>query len=274
MKTTILSLLFGTFLVGNSFAQNKLPLTGGVSLTQPSCNGSSDGNIELLISGGQYPYRYQWSTGDTLSTLSNVPAGNYSVIVSDVTLATLTIDVVVLNPAPIVLNAAIQHVSSFGGSNGSIEVTMQGNTGEIVFSWMAQDGNGLNTSSLNQYNLTKGSYILHVTDENGCSATRTFNVHQKKPVLTGVENPETTPFTSSSEGTNVQLAYPNPSTGMVYFKNNENIASISISNMTGIRIAKIDTEQVVQGIQLNKGTYTAHILFQNGETAQQRIFVE
>jgi hypothetical protein len=44
--------------------------------------------------------------------------------------------------------------------------------------------------------------------------------------------------------------------------------------MTGIQIAKIDAEHIIQGIQLNKGTYTAHLLFQNGRTAQQRIFVE
>jgi hypothetical protein len=274
MKTTILSLLFGTFVLGSSFAQHKLPLTGGVSLTQPSCNGSSDGNIELLISGGQYPYRYQWSTGDTLSSLSNVPAGNYSVIVSDVTLSMLTIDVVVTNPAPITLNASIQHVSSMGGSDGSIDVNVQGNNGDFTYFWLAQVGSNIDLSSLDQSNLSSGSYTLSVTDEKGCSATRTFSVHQKKPVLSGVVNPETTPFTSAAEGTNIQLAYPNPSSGMVYFKNNEGIQSITISNMTGIRIAKIDTEQVVQGIQLNKGTYTAHILFQNGKTAQQRIFVE
>jgi hypothetical protein len=274
MKTTILSLLFGTFVLGSSFAQNKLPLTGGVSLTQPTCNGSSDGNIELLISGGQYPYRYQWSTGDTLSTLSNVPAGNYSVIVSDVTLSMLTIDVSVTNPAPITLNASIQHVSSFGGSDGSIDVNVQGNNGEFTYFWLAQDVANIDLTSLDQSNLSSGSYTLSVTDEKGCSASRTFSVHQKKPALTGVVNPDTTPFTSSTGVTSAQLAYPNPSSGMVYFKNNEGIASISISNMTGIRIAKIDAEQVVQGIQLNKGTYTAYISFQNGESAQQRIFVE
>lgn len=274
MKTTVLSLLFGTFVLGSSFAQHKLPLTGGVSLTQPSCNGSSDGNIELLISGGQYPYRYQWSTGDTLSSLSNVPAGNYSVIVSDVTLSILTIDVVVTNPAPITLNATIHHVSLLGGSDGSIDVTVQGNNGGFTYFWLAQDGSNINLSSLDQNNLSSGSYTLNVTDENGCFATSTFSIHQKKPALSEVINPETTPFTSSDEGSSVQLAYPNPSSGMVYFKNNEGIQSITISNMTGIRIANIDTEQVVQGIQLNKGSYTAHILFQNGKTAQQRIFVE
>jgi hypothetical protein len=161
-----------------------------------------------------------------------------------------------------------------GGSDGSIDVNVQGNNGDFTYFWLAQGGSNIDLSSLDQSNLSTGSYTLSVTDENGCSATRTFSVHQKKPVLSGVVNPETTPFTSSAEGTTIQLAYPNPSSGMVYFKNNEDIQSISISNMTGIQIAKIDAEHIIQGIQLNKGTYTAHLLFQNGRTAQQRIFVE
>ncbi len=47
------------------------------------CN-VGNGTATAIVSGGATPYTYQWSNGQTTSTATNLSAGNYSVVVSDI----------------------------------------------------------------------------------------------------------------------------------------------------------------------------------------------
>ncbi|MBD3636564.1 MAG: HYR domain-containing protein [Crocinitomicaceae bacterium] len=48
-----------------------------------SVEGGSDGWIELFVSGGNSPYNYSWDIGGSTEFVSGLPAGTYSVIVTD-----------------------------------------------------------------------------------------------------------------------------------------------------------------------------------------------
>ncbi len=48
-----------------------------------SAFGASDGNIICSVSGGSYPYRYNWNNGEKVPNIHGLPAGEYHVVVTD-----------------------------------------------------------------------------------------------------------------------------------------------------------------------------------------------
>ncbi|MBE2246411.1 MAG: SprB repeat-containing protein, partial [Candidatus Competibacteraceae bacterium] len=48
-----------------------------------SCNGETDGSIDIQLSGGVPSYTYQWNTGATSEDINNIPAGTYTISVLD-----------------------------------------------------------------------------------------------------------------------------------------------------------------------------------------------
>lgn len=74
-----------------------------IEITQSIINVSNvnaaDGEIDLLVSGGVPPYRYNWSNGDTTNCINNLAAGYYFVIVEDIMGCSLTLDSIEVNVA-------------------------------------------------------------------------------------------------------------------------------------------------------------------------------
>jgi gliding motility-associated-like protein len=50
---------------------------------QISCEGCYDGSIEVNVTGGSFPYSYDWTTGSNNQSQYDLPAGTYTVIVTD-----------------------------------------------------------------------------------------------------------------------------------------------------------------------------------------------
>lgn len=60
------------------------PIDDGLLITDPLCNGGSDGEANVTPSGGDGPdYIVNWSTGGTGNTETGLSAGNYSVDITD-----------------------------------------------------------------------------------------------------------------------------------------------------------------------------------------------
>ncbi len=132
---------------------------------QPFCPGFADGAIALSVSGGQFPYQFQWSTGDTGSALIELPAGTYAVLVEDALGCTQTASYLLTDPDSLLLSLSATDASSAGSCDGSAAVSIIGGSAPYSLVWSP----GGQTDSLIS-GLCAGAYVVNVTDAKGCTA--------------------------------------------------------------------------------------------------------
>ncbi len=153
------------------------PLTLGGVPSPVKCFGGSTGAINLSATGGVAPYTYVWSNGETTEDISNLTAGMYNVTVTDAQNCVATVGVNVLQPAVITLSFVGVDVTTNGGTDGSIDLSVVGGTSPFTYTW----SNGATTQDLN--NIAAGNYCVTVTDVNGCTATGCETITE--PACTG-----------------------------------------------------------------------------------------
>lgn len=102
----------------------------------------------------------------------DIPAGYYFILVVDnngcYALKRITIPAANL----VVVLGVVSDVSCYGGSDGSIDITVSGGTPPYTYAW----SNGNTSEDLN--NVSAGNYTVVVFDQNQCSVTATFTVGQ------------------------------------------------------------------------------------------------
>ena len=142
------------------------------SVSQITCNGAADGAINLTVSGGSAPYSYNWSHGSTAEDLSNLSAGNYTVVVTDDKGCTYTESFLITDPPVLTLSEVLTDVDCNGAANGTIDITVGGGEGPYTFAW----SNGATTEDLT--NLGPGNYSVTVTDVRGCTISNSYTISQ------------------------------------------------------------------------------------------------
>ena len=144
-----------------------------ISPTQPSCNGSSNGSITVTANGGTGTLNYQWSNGGgNAPTISNIPAGTYTVTVTDDNGCEFTEQIVLPDNDALALDVAIDTPLCNGDTNGSATVTASNGVGQLDVMW--SDGQNTGTA----INLSAGTYSVTVVDEIGCDGTTDFVVNE------------------------------------------------------------------------------------------------
>ena len=141
-----------------------------------SCAGGSDGGIDLWPSGGAGTYSYNWAHGPTTEDLTGIPAGTYSVTLTDSNGCAGQDSITVTEPAPLANTASLGDITCNGGANGSITVTASGGTPGYSFDWIHSP----TTSTVS--GLAAGSYSVLITDSNGCTLQDTFLLSDPPPI--------------------------------------------------------------------------------------------
>ena len=133
-----------------------------------SCKNSSDGTIDLTVSGGMSPYDFVWSNGGNTEDLFNISAGDYSVTVTDATGCYSRGTVVVSEPDKLVITGVVDTITP-GFSDGSIGITVFGGVQPYSYLW----SNGETNEDINS--LGGGAFTVMVTDTKGCVASVTYS---------------------------------------------------------------------------------------------------
>lgn len=144
-----------------------LLLTANADSTSTTCFGDNNGTAFVsFINGGVAPYVYVWNNGQTGSSISNLPAGNYTATITDANGCAVTAATAVTQPSPVTFTFNQTNVTCNGGSNGSISVTANG--GIAPYQYQLNGGNWGNSNTFS--GLTAGNYTVSVKDTNQCVA--------------------------------------------------------------------------------------------------------
>jgi gliding motility-associated-like protein len=194
------------------------------STTNETCFGDADGTASVSVSDGTPDYTYLWSNGQTIDTVNNLTAGDYTVTVTDAngcpSTATLTVDLT--NPQ-IVISGISSPVTCFGGSDGSATVSVNSGNGPFLYSW----SNAGNSATI--LNLIAGDYTVTVTGAEGCASITTVSVSEP-PELTVTTT--TTANVSCNGGSNGSITVSsNGGTGSVSYLWSNSGTSETISNL-------------------------------------------
>jgi gliding motility-associated-like protein len=129
-----------------------------------SCNGYTDGSVMVNVSGGTNSYTYNWNNGAVTKDLMNVGAGAYSLSIVDQNGCSATVNVTLVEPAPILSAYTTQKPTCSGKNNGAITLLAGGGLSPYTFNW----SNGV--TSQDNLNIGAGSYTVLTTDKNGCQS--------------------------------------------------------------------------------------------------------
>lgn len=183
------------FISCNSTNAVQEPLELSFILSHVSTNGGADGAIDLNVSGGTPPYQYLWSNGETTEDLTNLGAGSYSVTVTDSDLQTKSDSVIINQPSEILeLTLIPTHVTTFGVSDGAIDLSVSGGTSPYQYLW----SNGETTEDI--YNLSAGEYSVIVTDSDQQTESDSITINQPLGELSLVLSTTNTSIFGASDG--------------------------------------------------------------------------
>ena len=157
-------------------------LTYSVASTNVTCNGLSNGSINVTVNGGVLPYSYVWTS--TAGSPCSIPVnqsnatglcpGLYSVVVTDANGCTINTSATITEPAPLVFNVVNDTVYCLPGT-GTAQAIVSGGTPLYSISWLNASGTNIG-NGLSIAGLAPGVYSASVTDANGCPGNATFNI--------------------------------------------------------------------------------------------------
>ena len=200
-----------------------------------SSAGASDGSIMANPTQGTGPYSYEWDTGDNTAVISDIPAGNYFVTITDAN-GCMQVTSVGLGicPESLDLDSEVIGVSEIDSTDGQVTILAGSGEGPYSYLWDTGDTTAVVTG------LGIGEYVVTVTDNHNCSDIITVTVD----VFVGIEdfdilseislipNPTTGVSTLNvelSQAADVKVQLINVVGQMLFFEESQNSSSISYS---------------------------------------------
>ncbi len=179
-------------------------LTVSTLLTKElDCSASPDAIIDVTINGGYTNYSYQINGGTSVNLVGNTfsyttaTAGSIDFLITDsqgcTALTSITVDPI-SNPSA---TEDVTNVSCFGGSDGTIDITIDTSVGTPPYE--VQLDTGAFSSQTYFSGLSAGTYHYTVRDSKNCVFTQTVEI--KQPTALGANAVITQPYTCLQDAT-------------------------------------------------------------------------
>jgi len=167
------------------FVGIKPAVTGAFRVANPiSCNGDTDGALELTPGGGTGPYTFAWSTTAVDKDIDNLGDGVYTVAITDSKQCVKEFQYDLKEPEILRLQPAVFDHSGYGVScagdeDGLIVANASGGTGPYTYSW-STGGTDEQISDL-----APGNYDVYVEDSHHCK-TEVLQIPITEPPVLGL----------------------------------------------------------------------------------------
>ncbi len=162
----------GCTVIGNAGVFEPMStLMANVVQTVVGCNGAMAGEAQVNPTGGTQPYTFEWSNGDLTDVATSLDGILYDVTVTDANGCTAVPDITITELDPIVIVLDGNDPICFGGMDGDVSiVSVNGGAGGFTFEWNTNPPQ----TGMSLSNVPGGTYILTVTDMDGCSAMQSI----------------------------------------------------------------------------------------------------
>ncbi|MEX2595287.1 MAG: T9SS type A sorting domain-containing protein [Salibacteraceae bacterium] len=135
------------------------------------CFDQNDGFIEASASGGTAPYIFNWSNGDNTSTIDNLAIGIYDLTVSDASgCLSFISEKIHRNVKPLIVDLNERGNYCWKGNAGIAELLVNGGSQPYTYDWST------GATDIEISNLPADEYDVTVTDDNGCSFVKSFEI--------------------------------------------------------------------------------------------------
>lgn len=142
-----------------------------------TCFGDDNGEAEIIHTGGNPPYSYNWTTGETSSIIYQLDGGNYTGTITDGNGCVISIPFTIIEAqAPLTVSGTITHVDCKGNGNGAVNTIVTGGIQPYKYEWHDSYYAHLYNNAPVINNLVPDTYTLVATDTNGCSTELPFVV--------------------------------------------------------------------------------------------------
>lgn len=136
------------------------------SIVQPvTCNGDTDGSIQVSTTMATPPVLYSWSNGAASDSITNLSPGSYTLIVSDARPCYDTLTYQISQPSPVVAGVVVNNTSCAEINDGEININASGGNGGFMYLV-----NNLSYASPFINGLATGVYTVSVVDSLGCTS--------------------------------------------------------------------------------------------------------
>lgn len=173
-------------------------LTYTTNITNTSCQGDCDGEIEVIASGGTAPYEYSSNNGMSFSnnpTITGLCAGTVNLVVKDDNDCLTNSAETITEPTGLTATFTTTDPLCKDGFDGEVEVTANGGTPNFLYS---ADGGTQQPSNIIT-GLNSGNHLIMIEDDNGCTYTETVTLNNPPGIdLTAIATPSNCGFNNGT----------------------------------------------------------------------------